>query len=361
MKELFISFLKLGVFAFGGPAAHIAMMNDEYVNRKKWVDGEKFVELMSLTSLIPGPNSTEMSMQVGYDKAGFKGLVVAGFTFLLPATLITLILSVLYVEYGSIPTVTYILVGIQASVVAIILHATFNLGKKCIKVKNDYAIGLIVLVSCLIGINEVLSLLIGTASGILMKKNNLFSAGPILSASGLFSVSLKTIFLKFLKIGSILFGSGYVLIAYLESELVQSGLMPMDVILDGVAIGQFTPGPVLSTSTFIGYYMGGYSGAILATLGIFLPSFIFSFLVHFVRNKLTGNANFDKFLKSINAGSMALLLFACYKILISADLSIEFISILGISVTLVFLTKKIPSYLMIIIGGGLSTFLHYIL
>ncbi|MGK0368099.1 MAG: chromate transporter [Thermoproteota archaeon] len=271
MKEIFTSFLKIGITAFGGPAAHIAMMHDEFVERKKWVKEERYLELISLTSLIPGPNSTEMSMQVGYERGKLKGLIIAGFTFLLPATLITLLLSMAYKEYGTIPTIGYMLIGVQASVIAIILNATFKLGKKCMKNKTDYMIGVLVLVLCILGINEVLSLLIGTVVGILAKSSKLFSITPIIALIPTISPSL--IFLKFLKIGSILFGSGYVLIAYLESEFVNTGILPMNVVLDGVAIGQFTPGPVLSTATFIGYYLGDSAGAVLATLGIFLPLF----------------------------------------------------------------------------------------
>ena len=280
-------FIRLGFTAFGGPAAHIAMMEAEVVSRKKWMDRQTFLDLMGATNLIPGPNSTEMVMHVGLHKAGIWGMIVAGLSFILPAAGLTLLLAVFYVQYGSLPQVEPFLVGIQPAVLVIILGAIIKLGKKALKKPAFYLIGMGVMLAGLLGVNEVIAILCGGIIGMLGLRlaDRLYSPPfmilPLLSITQAGEGKIWPIFLSFLKIGAILFGSGYVLVAYLEGELVEKlGWLSQTQLLDAIAAGQFTPGPVLTTATFVGYQLAGYAGAAVATVGIFLPSFCFVVLLN---------------------------------------------------------------------------------
>jgi len=283
LKEVALVFFKLGCFAFGGPAAHIAMMEDEVVTKRKWMTRDHYLDLIGATNLIPGPNSTEMTMHCGHERAGKKGLFVAGIAFIFPAVFITGILAYLYVTYGDLPEVTPFIKGIQPAVLVIIAGAIFKLGKKALKNWELAIIGVLVLIASLLGVHEVLALLIGGIIGglyfFLKSKTNSKSLNsftvlllPFFTSETLQNTTTLKIFLTFLKVGSILYGSGYVLFAYLDAELVAKGLLTTTELLEAIGIGQFTPGPVLSTSTFIGYQLGGFWGAIAATTGMFLPS-----------------------------------------------------------------------------------------
>ncbi|MCB0174861.1 MAG: chromate efflux transporter [Anaerolineae bacterium] len=288
-------FGKLGLIAFGGPAAHIAMMHDEVVARRRWLDDQHFLDLIGATSLIPGPNSTEMTIHLGYLRAGWRGLIVAGTCFILPAATIVLILAWLYDTYSTLPTAGWLLYGIKPVVVAIIAQALWLLGRKAVKGPLTAGVGLAVTLLYFWGWNIILLLLLAGVTVMLVKnRSRLRSAGgagvvglpfglPLsggLSRLGLAQedapVNLLTLFLTFLKIGSLLYGSGYVLLAFLRSDLVVNlGWLTDQQLLDAVAIGQLTPGPVFTTATFIGYLIAGFPGAVLATVGIFLPSFFF--------------------------------------------------------------------------------------
>ncbi|HRV94896.1 MAG TPA: chromate efflux transporter [Anaerolineae bacterium] len=288
-------FGKLGLIAFGGPAAHIAMMHDEVVARRRWLDDQHFLDLIGATSLIPGPNSTEMTIHLGYLRAGWRGLIVAGTCFILPAATIVLILAWLYDTYSTLPTAGWLLYGIKPVVVAIIAQALWLLGRKAVKGPLTAGVGLAVTLLYFWGWNIILLLLLAGLTVMLVKnRSRLRSAGGAgvvglpfglqlsggLSRLGLAQedapVSLLTLFLTFLKIGSLLYGSGYVLLAFLRSDLVVNlGWLTDQQLLDAVAIGQLTPGPVFTTATFIGYLIAGFPGAVLATVGIFLPSFFF--------------------------------------------------------------------------------------
>ncbi|MEM1096546.1 MAG: chromate efflux transporter, partial [Bacteroidota bacterium] len=270
-------FFKLGLIAFGGPAAHIAMMEDEFVTRRKWISRQHFLDLIGATNLIPGPNSTEMTMHVGYERAGWPGLFVAGGCFIFPAVVITGVLAWLYVTYGSLPAVEPFLYGIKPAVIAIILGALWKLGKKAVKGWRFAVLGLGVAAGVLAGLGEVPALLIGGVIGMLWLKFSGYDGSrsasallPILfqdtapgavaagagvaAAGAVASVSVWKLFFFFFKVGAILYGSGYVLVAFLEGGLVQDlGWLTQGQLLDAIAVGQFTPGPVLSTSTFIGY------------------------------------------------------------------------------------------------------------
>lgn len=337
LGELARLFLKLGVVAFGGPAAHIAMLEDEVVTRRAWLSRQHFLDLVGATNLIPGPNSTEMTMHVGYERAGWRGLFTAGACFILPAVLITGGFAWLYVGYGSLPEVEPFLYGIKPAVIAVILGAVWKLGRTAVKGWRFAVLGLGVAASVLAGLNEVWALLAGGLIGTLWLRAGgydssrtagallpiLFlrpsgatagagaagSAGLLLGGVGAVgTVSLWKLFFFFLKIGAILYGSGYVLVAFLEGGLVQDyGWLTQAQLLDAIAIGQFTPGPVLSTSTFIGYVVEGVPGAAVATLGIFLPSFFFVLILNPLIPKLRESVWLSAFLDAVNVAAVALM------------------------------------------------------
>jgi len=338
LGELAKLFLKLGAIGFGGPAAHIAMMEDEVVEKRQWLTREHFLDLIGATNLIPGPNSTEMAIHVGYLYGGLPGLMVSGVCFVLPAVAITAILAWVYVSFGSLPQVAPLLYGIKPAVLAIILGALWRLGKKAVKNWKLLSIALGVAISLFLGLNQVVALLLGGLLGMIWLRlaggdnhqNTAMAvadAGLTSSAAGLTSsvalgditaisvaartttqVPLWQLGLFFLKVGSVLFGSGYVLVAFLENGLVRDyGWLTQQQQLDAIAIGQFTPGPVLSTSTFIGYLIAGLPGAAVATMGIFLPSFFFVAALNPLIPRLRASKWTSAFLDAVNAGAVALM------------------------------------------------------
>ena len=262
--ELVHVFGKLGIIAFGGPAAHIAMMEEEVVTKRKWMTRQHFLDLVGATNLIPGPNSTEMTMHCGHERAGWRGLFVAGISFIFPAVVITGVLAWLYVEYGQVPAIEPFLYGIKPAVLAIILSAVYKLGMKALKNVQLAVIGVLVVAASLLGVNEITAILGAGVTGLIWfgwirgkKDKNLKSVFPLLLMPTLTgstaTVSSLNLFWVFLKIGAVLFGSGYVLVAYLDAELVEKlGWLSRPELLEAIAIGQFTPGPVLSTATFVG-------------------------------------------------------------------------------------------------------------
>ncbi len=353
-------FFKLGLIAFGGPAAHISMMEKEVVNKRKWMTSEHFLDLVGATNLIPGPNSTEMTMHCGYERAGWKGLFVAGLAFIIPAVLMTGTLAYFYITYGKIPDVAPFLYGIKPAVMAIILGALFKLGKKALKNWQLGSIGAMVIISSFLGVNEVTSILCAGLVGMIW-----FGRGGAISARSIApilllqttpvlikKVGLGKLFFVFLKIGAVLFGSGYVLIAYLDGELVENlGWLTKPELLDAIAIGQFTPGPVLSTATFVGYQIDGYWGAILATLGIFLPSFLFVLLLNPIIPKLRKSKLTRGFLDAVNIASLGIM--AAVTLQLGYDVLIDWksISIAIIATGITFGLKKVSSF-WIVIGGS---------
>ena len=292
LGEVIRLFLRLGFTAFGGPAAHIAMMHDEVVTRRGWMGEQHFLDLVGATNLIPGPNSTEMAIHVGYDRAGWRGLVAAGVCFILPAALIVGLLAWAYVQYGRTPQGEALLYGIKPVIIAIVLQALIRLGRAAIKGPLLAVIGAAALLLYLLGVNELLLLFGGglvMVSAQAIRQGSVWSGTflPFLGVGGLARlvesapVRLDQLFFIFLKVGSVLYGSGYVLLAFLRNDFVlRLGWLTDQQLLDAVAIGQFTPGPVFTTATFIGYILAGIPGAVLATLGIFLPSFCFVALLN---------------------------------------------------------------------------------
>ena len=340
LGELAVLLFKLGVIGFGGPAAHIAMMEEEVVEKRGWLTREHFLDLVGATNLIPGPNSTEMAIHVGYIRAGLFGLPVAGISFIFPAVLITAGFAWAYVSFGSLPQVTPFLYGIKPAVLAVILGAVWRLGKTAVKSWQLLVIGLTVAVASLLGINEVIALLCGGIVGMLwlrlsdLKNRRWGNRGPMallgiatsaittgvrtseagLSAltgsalGGSISVSVWKLGLFFLKVGAVLYGSGYVLVAFLEGGLVHDyGWLTQQQLLDAIAIGQFTPGPVLSTSTFIGYLISGAPGAVVATVAIFLPSFFFVSALNPVVPRLRRSRWTSAFLDAVNVSAVGLM------------------------------------------------------
>jgi chromate transporter len=321
-------FLRLGCIAFGGPAAHVAMMREDVVRRRGWLDDARFLDLVGATNLIPGPNSTELAIHLGYLRGGRRGLVLAGAAFILPATLIVLALAWAYVRFGTRPAAGWLLYGVTPVIIAVVAQALWSLGRTAVKGPLTAAAGLAVLLLVLAGGHELL-LLFGAGLGVMLLANarrlGTRSAGaagllPVLGwtggapgwlgslAAGGGSVSLLQLFLFFLKVGSVLFGSGYVLLAFLRADLVERwGWLTDQQLIDAIAVGQVTPGPVFTTATFIGYVVAGVPGAVAATVGIFLPAFVFVAISHPFIPLLRRSPWAGAFLDGLNIASLALM------------------------------------------------------
>lgn len=318
-------FLRLGFTAFGGPAAHIAMFRQELVTQRKWVTDEEFLDLLGATNLIPGPNSTEMAIHLGYVRAGWRGLIVGGLCFLGPAMLIVMLLAALYVQYGSTPTAEWLLYGIKPVIVAVILQAVWGLARKAAKNWILLIVGVAAFALYLLGINELLLLFgCGLAGALILNARRIFAERvdgiiallgiplPALLSGALTTAttpySLSTLFLTFLKIGSVLYGSGYVLLAFMRGDFVERlGWLTTQQLLDAVAVGQFTPGPLFTTATFVGYLLGGVIGAVAATVGIFLPSFIFVAISSPLIPKMRKSAFLGTLLDAVNMAALGLM------------------------------------------------------
>jgi chromate transporter len=286
LRELARLFLKLGTIGFGGPAVHIALMRQEVVERRRWLSEQHFLDLVGATNAIPGPNSTELAIHIGRERAGWKGLLVAGSAFIAPAAVIVLVLAWLYVEYGTSPAAENVLYGIAPVVIAIVADALWKLARVAAKGPVLSLLGAIVFGLYLWGVNEILLLAAAAVvASVMANGRRIVGSGTpvIVAAASLFqwsaqpqaSVDLSRLFLIFLKFGSVVFGSGYVLLAFIRADLVSRlGWLTNEQLVDAISIGQFTPGPVFTTATFIGYLVAGVAGALLATLAIFLPSFL---------------------------------------------------------------------------------------
>jgi chromate transporter len=321
LREIGAVFGRLGVTAFGGPAVHIALMEDEVVRRRGWIDRATFLDLLGATNLLPGPNSTEMALHLGYQRAGLAGLVVAGLAFVLPAALITAALAMLYVRWGSLPAARSLLYGIDPVVLIVVLIALVRLGPTALRTPTTWAIAAGACAGALVGVHELWLLLaaalLGGAGAIVRHAARGANASAIAvpaalalvaAAPAASGITTTSIFLFFLKIGSVLYGSGYVLLAFLRAELVERrGWLSDGQVLDAIAVGQFTPGPLFSTATFVGYLLAGGAGAAAATVGIFAPAFAFVALsgplVRLVRSSTWARAVLD----AVTAASLGLM------------------------------------------------------
>ena len=320
LPEIALAFLRMGLIAFGGPAAHLALLEDEFVSRRGWLSRQRFLDLMGATNLIPGPNSTEMTMHIGYERGGALGLLVAGASFVLPAALLTGVLAWCYVEFGALPAAAPVLQGIRPAILVVILGAIWKLGRKAV---TDWRLGAIAAgVAGLVwlGIGEVPALVVGGVVGMLcLRVPHLLTLAVgflallciparTLLAAGAEQADLTKLGLFFLKVGSVLYGSGYVLIAFLEGGLIDDyGWVTRQQLLDAVAAGQFTPGPVLTTATFLGFLIGGPAGAAMATIGIFLPAFVFAWVLNPLVRRLRQSPTSAAFLNAVNASAVGLM------------------------------------------------------
>lgn len=368
LRELALLFLRLGTVAMGGPAAHIAMMEDEVVRRRRWMTHERFLDMLGVCNLIPGPNSTEMAIHIGQLRAGFAGLIVAGACFILPAAAIVLAIAWMYVRYGTMPQAIGLLYGIKPVIIAVVLQALWGLGRTAIKSRLLAAIAIVSLAASLFNVNDMIVLLGG---GIVMLAIRAFEdraalaaiptvatrasgmKGPALAAAAIaVPFSLTTLFLFFLKVGAVLFGSGYVLLAFIRTDLVDRLRWLTEAqLLDAVAVGQVTPGPVFTTATFIGYLLGGFRGAVVATLGIFLPSFFFvsisgPLIPHLRRSPLAG-----AFLDGVNVGAWALMAAVTLFLARAAIIDVTTM-ILAIASAFVLIRYRVNSA-WLVLGGGL--------
>jgi chromate transporter len=311
LLEIAKVFLKLGTISVGGPAAHIALMDDEFVVRRGWLSREAFLDLIGLTNLIPGPNSTEVAISLGFIRGGWGGWLIAGVAFILPATLITAVCAWLYVQTGVLPQAARWWFGIYPATIVVIALAAWRLTRSAVKRVPHAIIGVAVALAALLGVNEIAALVFGGGLGMLWLRRALPKGGTVLLAAGAASgipVTLWGVGGVFLKVGSVLYGSGYVLVAFLEEALVRDrGWLSERQLLDAIAVGQFTPGPVLSTATFIGYLLAGIPGAVIATVGIFLPSFVFVAFLQSILPRIRKGAWTAAFLDAINVAAIGLM------------------------------------------------------
>ena len=364
LSEIAKLFLKLGIIGFGGPAVHIAMMEEEVVRKKKWMDHDHFLDLVGATNLVPGPNSTEMTMHIGRERGGWKGLLVAGCCFILPAVIITIFFAWVYKRYGTLPQAEAFMYGIKPAIIAVIITLMIRLGKTAFKTIELWVTGIAVAILAFAGCNEIYLLFGAGAAGMLLytgrRKTMMMNILPFtLLQVNSFSIDASRwkLFWIFLKIGAILYGSGYVLFAFLDTELVAKGFLSHKELTDAIAVGQFTPGPVFSSATFIGWQLGNLPGAIAATIGIFLPSFLFVAFLNPLVPALRKSRLMSAFLDSVNAASIALILAICIKLGKDAvhDWRTILIAVIGLLVTVFF--KKLNTAFVIIGGGLLGYFL----
>jgi chromate transporter len=359
-------FLKLGFTAFGGPAAHIAMMHDEVVKRRKWLDEQAFLDLFGAANMLPGPSSTELAIFLGFQRAGWLGLILGGICFILPAMLIVLALAWAYVRFGATTEASRLFYGIKPVVIAIIVQALWGLGLKAVKNPLTGIVGLVVIVLYLLGAN-VLVLLV--ASGLVMLLGEIlrrwregrsvggflpflgWTLGMPMAAAAAFSLPL--LFLTFLKIGAVLYGSGYVLLAFLRADFVNGlGWLTDQQLVDAIAIGQVTPGPVFTTATFIGYLLGGVPGALVATLGIFLPSFVFIALSQPIIPRLRNSPWASRALDGVNVASLGLMAGVTLQLAQAALVDPQTMAITLVSVVLLFRFRVNSTWL--IAGGAVA-------
>jgi len=376
LLELAGLFLRLGTTAFGGPAAHIAMMEDEVVRRLQWLTREEFLDLLGATNLIPGPNSTELAIHIGHHRAGWAGLLVAGSCFILPATLIVGVIAWAYVRFGSLPQAEGLLYGVKPVIIAVVIQALWGLGRTAFKNIGLAVLGLVAIGLNFFGVNELVVLfgsgILVAASRAVTQWHNATSAPrpplltvvpgfpllPVAGAAGVATVTipfkLGSLFLFFAKVGSVLFGSGYVLLAFLRADLVERRHWLTEAqLLDAIAVGQFTPGPVFTTATFIGYVLGGASGAAVATAGIFLPAFCFVAVSGPLVPRLRKSAVAGAFLDGVNVASLALMAVVTWR-LGTATVVDGFTAWLALAAALLLFRWRINSAWLVLIGAGLG-------
>lgn len=368
LREVVLLFLKFGFTGFGGPAAHISMFHHEVVQRRKWLSDQEFLDMLGATNLIPGPNSTEMAIHVGYKRAGWAGLILGGAGFILPAMGIVMALAFAYVRLGSAPQAGWLLYGVKPVVIAIILQALWKLARTAIKGPLTAVAGLAALGLYFLGVQPLVALLAGGLFVMVgenlqrVKKAGLAGillplGGLGLPALGVVPFSMAVLFLTFLKVGAVLYGSGYVLLAFLRADLVtRLGWLTDRQLLDAIAIGQVTPGPVFTTATFIGFVLAGVPGALLATLGIFLPSFIFVALSSRFVPRLRASPWASAVLDGVNVTSLGLMAAVTWQ-LGQASLIDPLTVLIGLASAVLLLRYRLNST-WLIVGGAAVGVIH---
>jgi chromate transporter len=366
LKQIALSFLRLGTTAFGGPAAHIAMMEEEFVRRRGWASRADFLDMLGASNLVPGPSSTEMAIHIGHQRAGWRGLVVAGVCFIFPAMLIVMACAWAYATFGSLPQVQSVLYGVKPVIIAVVLQALWGLGRTAIKDGFLLALGVLSTAGGIAGGN-VLAILLATGLVTVLKTwinerrissnlpalsiptRYLIAATPALAAA--VPISLSALFLVFLKFGAVIFGSGYVLLAFLQADLVDRlHWLNQAQLLDAVAVGQVTPGPVFTTATFIGYLLGGVRGAVVATVGIFLPGFLFVAASRPLIPRIRRSKIAAAFLDGVNVGAVALMIAVTWKLSRAALVDFPTAAIAALS-AVVLIYFRINSAWLIFAGG----------
>jgi len=369
LLEVSSLFLKLGTISFGGPAAHISLIEQEIVQRRKWLSREHFLDLLAATNLVPGPNATEMAIHISFIRAGWPGLVVGGIAFILPSFLISLVLSWAYVRFGTLPQGSALFYGINPVVIAIILVAIYRLGKTAIKDKKAVVVGVVAFVAALLGVNEVLVLLVAGLAGIfLYTPPNWLRWKPTLTvflpalplAAPWPDDRLVKLGLFFLKVGSLLFGSGMVLFAFIQRDVVtRYGWLTQQQLIDAIAVGQMTPGPVLSSATFIGYLVAGWVGAAVATVAVFLPSFVIVTLTGPLIQRLRGSPVAQAFLQGVNTAVVALILAVSVALFRSAIVDVWTALIMGVGLAL--LLRYRVDTIWLVVSGAAFGYVHYLM
>lgn len=372
IEELAVLFLKLGSTAFGGPAVHIALMEEEVVRKRKWMSHKEFLDLVSITNFIPGPNSTELAIHIGYLRAGWLGLLVAGISFIAPSALIVTACASFYVQYGHVPQVASIFYGIKPVMVAVVGQALWTLGKSICRTQIDYLVVALSVLLTFVGMHELAVLfvsgfLVASFKGFQRSTKNEGISGLVgglsvgaTTTAAIATVSNKAIFVTFIKIGSMLFGSGYVLIAFLRTEFVEKlQWLSESQLLDAVSIGQITPGPVFTTATFVGYLLNGTQGAFFATSGIFLPAFFFVAISGLIVPSIRKSKPAGYFLDGLNLASLALMIAISFQLGKAAlvDYLTVFISIISLCLMVKYKVKSATLFAAGAFFGFLKNFL----
>jgi chromate transporter len=365
-------FLKLGMVCFGGPAAHVAIMEAEVVRRRQWLTHEEFLDLLGATNLIPGPNSTEMAIHIGQRRAGWLGLIVGGVCFILPAAMLVTLLAWAYVRFGKLPQTEGLLYGVKPVIIAVVLQALWKLGRAAVKTRALAVMGVVGAAVNWLGVNELIvlfttGLLVAMSRGLWRSKASCVmpllgaavapvgsgvAAGAAVAVAAPFS--LGALFLFFLKVGAILFGSGYVLLAFLRADLVERWhWVTESQLLDAIAVGQITPGPLFTTATFIGYLLGGFGGGCVATVGIFLPAFVLVAISGPLIPRLRSSRVAGAFLDGVNVASLALM--AVVTLRISADALVDKVTVgLAVLAAVLLLRYRVNSIWLVLGGAALG-------
>jgi chromate transporter len=366
LKEVSLLFLRLGATAFGGAAAYIAIMQRETVRKRGWLDDQKFLDMLGISNLIPGPTATEMALYIGLERAGWLGYLFSGLLFIIPGMLATIAVAWAYVKYASLPAVGWILYGVKPVIIAIVIQALWDLGKKGVKGWLTGTVGAAAIAAYLLGVNAIAILFAGAAVVLLFQNGKRFwpQALSIFVLSPLLPLKMPelsadkvpfkqtTLFLTFLKIGALIYGGGYVLFAFVNSEFVaRLGWLTHQQLLDAIAVGQITPGPVFSSATFVGYLMGGWHSALLATLAIFLPAFFFVALASRILPSLRKSWWAGALLDGVNISALGLMAAVTWQLGLSAIIDWFTIALMVLTLVLILRVKINSTWL--ILGGAM--------